>query len=111
MSAAPDLDEFEVLQVRQDGIDTAAHERRALALLRRCWNACWRPPSRPCRRSSLRVVVAACAAAMSSAWRMSSPSSAGAGQPWSDALRPWVQDWLQQQARDTASMRAASTCA
>ena len=33
MSAAQDLDEFLVLQARQDGIDTAAHERRALALL------------------------------------------------------------------------------
>lgn len=101
MSAAPDLDELEVLQVRQDGIDTAAHERRAMTLLQ------------PVLEQLLEAVYAALPEIVASEevvvaglrrrdeQRVENVLTIELLVPgrWSDALRPWVQEWLLGQAR------------
>lgn len=101
MSAAPDLDEFEVLQARQDGIDTAAHERRALALLQpvleRLLEAAF--TALPEIEATEEVVVAGLR--RRDEQRVENVLTLELLVPgsWSDVLRPWVQDWLLQQAR------------
>ena len=101
MSAAPDLDEFEVLQVRQDGIDTAAHERRALALLQPVLERLLEVAftALPEIEASEEVVVAGLR--RRDEQRVENVLTLELLVPgsWSDALRPWVQDWLLQQAR------------
>lgn len=101
MSAAPYLDELEVLQVRQDGIDTAAHERRAMALLQ------------PVLEQLLEAVYAVLPEIVASEevvvaglrrrdeQRVENVLTIELLVPgrWSDALRPWVQEWLIEQAR------------
>ncbi|PTA73065.1 MULTISPECIES: hypothetical protein [unclassified Stenotrophomonas] len=101
MSAAPGLDEFEVLQVRQDGIDTAAHERRALALLQPVLERLLEVAftALPEIEASEEVVVAGLR--RRDEQRVENVLTLELLVPgsWSDALRPWVQDWLLQQAR------------
>ncbi|HEL2977790.1 TPA: hypothetical protein UMB92_000607 [Stenotrophomonas maltophilia] len=101
MSAAVDLDEFDVLQTRQDGIDTAAHERRALALLQPVLERLLESAfaSLPEIAASEEVVVAGLR--RRDEQRVENVLTVELLVPgsWSDALRPWVQDWLLQQAR------------
>lgn len=101
MSAAQDLDEFLVLQARQDGIDTAAHERRALALLQPVLEELLEAASAalPEIMASEEVVVAGLR--RRDEQRVENVLSVELLVPgsWSDALRPWVQTWLLEQAR------------
>ncbi|MHC1651899.1 hypothetical protein ACODUL_01195 [Stenotrophomonas maltophilia] len=101
MSAAQDLDEFEVVQARQDGIDTAAHERRALALLRPVLEELLETAftALPEIVASEEVVVAGLR--RRDEQRVENVLSIELLVPgsWSDPLRHWAQDWLLEQAR------------
>ncbi|MDV9040684.1 hypothetical protein [Stenotrophomonas sp. RAC2] len=101
MSAAQDLDEFEVVQARQDGIDTAAHERRALALLRPVLEELLETVfmALPEIVASEEVVVAGLR--RRDEQRVENVLSIELLVPgsWSDPLRHWAQDWLLEQAR------------
>lgn len=101
MSAAQDLDEFEVVQARQDGIDTAAHERRALALLRPVLEELLETvfTALPEIVASEEVVVAGLR--RRDEQRVENVLSIELLVPgsWSDPLRHWAQDWLLEQAR------------
>ncbi|WMJ69526.1 hypothetical protein [Stenotrophomonas sp. 24(2023)] len=100
MSAATDLQELDVLQVRQDGIDTAAHERRAMALLQPVLDELLEAAGNalPPLEVAEEVVVAGL--------RRRDERPVGnvltielvVPAIWSDALRHWAQDWLLAQA-------------
>jgi len=101
MSAAKDLDEFEVVQVRQDGIDTAAHERRALALLRPVLEELLETvfTTLPEVVASEEVVVAGLRRRDEQRVENVLTIELLVSGSWSDPLRHWAQEWLLDQAR------------
>jgi len=101
VSAVPGLDELNVLPVGRDGIDTAAHERRAMALLQ------------PVLEQLLEATCAALPEIVEPGdvvvaglrrrheQRLESVLTIELLVPcgWSEAMRPWMQEWLLGEAR------------
>ncbi|WP_449466694.1 hypothetical protein [Stenotrophomonas humi] len=97
VSAASDLDEGRVLLPRQDGFDTAIHECRAMALLEPVLEELLDATvaALPELESSEEVVIAGLRRRTDDAVDCVLVVELLVPTEWSDALRRWVQAWLQ----------------